>query len=429
MPRILIFSVLVWVFAPLAAQAQHTGVVLDFEGRGAAAARRVVVRSAQAQIELIPRRTVERSARDLGVDLSTQEGRSAIAAELRVSIFITGVVSGRGSRQRAIILVLDAEGEEVGRKESRFPRGGRGARLLGRAADELLGETIVELDRRAEEQRQQELVEDRQEIATIDEELLQGDDEDDDEPSEPTDFPLVEGLLGFGGRTRAADINLANGATRVYDAGFFPELSLRVTAHPLASDGGALAGIFFQLDGALALGLSSVDERDPANPDDDIEFGTSVLRWMLVAGYLHQLGNGMMLGGGLGFGVDSFSLDANDIMSSTSYTNLRLGAIGRIPIMDEETYDLFFQLDAGVRLVFGTGDLAPFFAESASATGLDVMGSLGGALDMGLAYALRFGLTSWLLSFEGDALMAANTANDGSDTAFVFQLQAGWQLR
>jgi hypothetical protein len=201
-----------------------------------------------------------------------------------------------------------------------------------------------------------------------------------------------------------------------------------VTVHPLTRGGGPLAGLFAQLTGALALGLSSVDERDPMNPDDDVEIGTSVLRWLLAAGYLHRLDSGLALGGSLGFGVDSFSLDTNDIMASSSYSHLRLGVLGRLPVMEEDAYDLAVQLDAGLRFVLGTGDLAPFFAESAGATGLDIMASIGGALDMGLAYALRLGFLHYFLSFEGDALSPANTANDGTDSAFILVVSAGWRL-
>jgi len=401
------------------ASAQHTGVVLGFSGRGAGTARQVVVGAIDGTVQLERKATVESTARRLGADLSTPDGMTQVASELRISLFVAGEVSGSRRRQRVTVITYDGQGVEMGRREGITVRRGRaGRRSLEQAAVELVQEAVVELDRRADAQRQQELLADQREISHIDTEAPP----EEEESSTPSELPVFVALLGVGGRNRNADIALDSGATRVYDSGFFPELSLRLISHPLAGSGGALAGIFAQLDLAIALGLKTTDD---VTGD---EFDTSALRFLLAAGYLAQVGS-VYVGGSLGFGLDTFDLAENTVMSSADYSHLRIGLIGRVPVIDEDAHDLWFQLDAGLRLVLGTGELAPMFGESASATGFDVEGSFMGGLAMGLAYALRFGLKTYSLSFEGPGMMPADTAVDGTDTAIVITANIGYQLR
>jgi len=68
------------------ASAQHSGVVLDFSGRGAGAARRAVVGAIDGTIQLERKATVESTARRLGADLSTPDGMARVASELRVGV-------------------------------------------------------------------------------------------------------------------------------------------------------------------------------------------------------------------------------------------------------------------------------------------------------------------------------------------------------
>src|SRR5688572_2906010 len=130
------------------------------------------------------------------------------------------------------------------------------------------------------------------------------------------------------------------------------------------------------------------------------DIGTSAFRFELGLSYLAALGP-VDVGGGIGFGIDSFSLEDNTIMPAASYTYLRPGLIGRLPLLADGL--LAAQIDVGLRLALGVGDIGTTYSTSGSAFGFDVGAGLLGALDMGLTYGLRFTYLSYGLSFEGDA--------------------------
>lgn len=412
------------------AAAQHKGVILDFDGRGGNIARRAVVRAVSDHLELERSSNFESRASDLGADLSSPPGVAQVAQDLGVDLVIRGEVSGRGRRARTIIRVLDSGGNEVARREAGSPAGRRGRRRVGAAAVEAVQQAIEELDRRAADQAEETGGDDGMGGAGggdlglgggLDEEL--GDEEEElEEPGEPADVPYLRLMLGVGIRSRSAQINLATGGTRGYDATLYPEIGVWAEARPFAGDDGALHGLFAQAHFLYAVGLSSQEE---VGPDMFNDIGSSALRFLLQIGYLVGVGDGE-LGGGLGVGYDAFVLDSNGTMASTKYTHLRPGLTFRYPLVEDL---LGLQLDAGLRIGLGAGDIAPFFGESASAFGFDFGGAVAGSLDNGLSYALRIGYVGYSLSFEGDAADMANTANDGYDGYFNVTLNVGYDFR
>jgi len=410
------------------AAAQRTAVILDFDGRGSGLARRAVVRALSDEVELARSADFESRASDLGADLSSPTGVAQVAGDMGVDLVVRGEVTGRGRRAQTVIRVLDAGGNEVARRQSGSPAGRRGQRRIGAAAVEAVQQAMEELDRRDAEAAANEPADmgggmggDLGLGGGLDDELLE-EEEEDDEPSEPAAVPYLQLMLGLGGRGRSAEVTLATGGTRGYDAGFYLEIGLWAEARPFAGDDGALKGIFVQGDFFHSIGLSSEEE---IGPDMFQEIDSSALRFSFQAGYLIGVGDGE-LGGGLGYGYDAFSLAENDTMSSTTYSYLRPGVTFRYPLMEQT---LGIQADVGLRIVLGTGDLAPFFAESASAFGWDIGLALPGSLDNGLAYALRGGYTSYGLSFEGEADVMANTAEDGSDGYWHVTANVGYEFR
>lgn len=410
--------------APEAAAQQHVGVVLDFDGRRGAIARRSVVRALSDELELARSSEFEDRARALGADLDEATGIAAVAQDMGVDVVVLGEVRGRGRRARTVIRVLDAQGNEVARREEGSPAGWRGQRRIGQAAVEAVEQALAEIGRR-EPAEEPEPIERPLPGGGLDEELFgealeEEEEEEEDGPGERAAVPLLEAMVGFGVRTRNAEIVLAPpGGTRGYEAGLFPEISLRFELRPFASAEGALRGIFAHAEGFHSIGLSSKDR------DTGEEIGSSALRFFAQVGYLADAGS-LQLGGGLGFGYDAFLLDENDTMSSAQYTHLRPALIGRMPISGELVQ---LGLDAGLRVVFGTGDLVPMFGESASAFGFDVGGAVFGNLESNLAYALRLGYVGYSLSFEGEAEMMVDNAVEGTDGYLFLTLDAGYQFR
>jgi hypothetical protein len=405
---------------PATALGQHTAVVLDFEGRQAAAARRIVVDAIGGQVEVIELSRAEQSARTQGVDLESPGGLSQVAASEGVSMWIRGNVAGRRRRARTTVIILNSDGEEIARGEAGEPRGARGRNDITDATTTALATAIQALDAAAAEQREAEAAANREELGGIDEELLDDEEEDEDEESEPGSFPLIEAMVGFGGRVRSASVNLT-AADRVatYDA-TFPELVLHVQSHPLARSGNALAGLFASFDIAFALGLSSQDESTP--PQD---IPTSALRLEGGIGYMAGPFGIFSIGPFVGIGYDSFSLDPNAVMASADYTYVRPALIADLAIADAL---LHVRVDVGLRFALGTGGLAPFFGTDASAFAFDLGAALHGNLDMGLTYMGRIELKRYGLSFEGTGSPAANTAIDGSDLGVTFTAYVGYRL-
>jgi hypothetical protein len=420
MTRSAFFLAIVVVAAvPATALGQHTAVVLDFEGRNAAAARRIVVDALGGQVEVIELRRAEEAARSQGVDLDSPGGLSQVAASEGVSMWIRGSVTGRRRRARTTVIILNSDGEEIARGDAGEPRGARGRNEITEATTTALATAIQALDAAAAEARAAEAAANRDELSNIDEELVEDEDEDEDEASEPGVFPLLEAMAGFGGRVRSTSINLMTaGRTATYDA-TFPEIVLHVASHPLARSGNALAGLFASFDIAFAIALSSQDEMGQEIP-------TSAIRLEGGVGYIAGPFGIFSIGPFVGIGYDSFSLDPNNVMASADYTYLRPALIADLAIADEL---LHLRADLGLRFAFGTGELAPFFGTSASAWAFDIGAALHGNLDMGLTYMGRLEIKRYGLSFEGTGTPAANTALDGGDLGVTFTAYVGYRLR
>lgn len=405
-------------WAQAASAQQRTGVVLDFGGRAGSQGRRAVVGALTGDVRLLPQSSVRSRADGLGADLDTPGGRAQVAEAMDLDLIVGGQVTGRGRRARTTIIIYDATGEEVARQEAGSPAG-PGRRRVGQAAREALQQALGTIDEREASDRQHEIsAEERG--GGYDDEGYEDEEEEEEEPGERAPVPILEAMVGFGGRSRNATIDLEAGGAREYSipSFLFSELSARVLLHPLAKSGGIVSGLFGLVTFFHSIGLGSEDAMGNA-------IGTSALRFSADVGLFAPLG-GVSFGGSLGLGYDAFLLDANDTMSSAQYTYLRPGLVFAVPFMDDT---LGLQLDAGLRIGLGAGDLAPMFGTSASAFGFDLMASLGGALEMGFAYALRVGYVSYSLSFDGMGAMAANTATGGSDGYLVVTLNAGWQLR
>ena len=416
--------------SPVAAQGPRA-VILDFDGRGGPRARREVVRALADVLDLARRRDAEDAARRIRADLRTPEGLSDLAREMDVKVLVKGQVEGRGRRARTHIRVVDALGNEVAFRESGTPFAGAGRRRIRRDAREAVEqamEVISEREEReaaaarAEELERQRELEAQRRRAAADDGLVDTDIEDEDEDDTPPpegSQPLLAVYVGAGGRTRNADLDLADGGARIYDAGLFMELQIRLESRPLGrSDSLAARGLHLEAEFDMSLGLST--QEDGA----DGEIGTTAWRFFVNAGYLAQLVDGRLQVGPLvGFGYDVFSLDDNMTMPSAEYVMLRAGLATIFDIVPQVFH---VRADFGFRLPFSMGPIADAFGADGSAKGFDVGIALGGRLDVGFAYAIRFGYNRYSLDFSG----AANDAmgDSGADKALAVGALLGWTI-
>ncbi|MEM9189869.1 MAG: hypothetical protein AAGF12_11875 [Myxococcota bacterium] len=407
--------------APGRAQDSFSAVVLDFQGRGSAAARRTVVAALAGEVDVVPLSQVESAARDQGVDLSTPEGMQQVSASDGISMFIQGRVTGSRRRGQLSLTVLDEFGEEIATASARNSRGRRGTAALQSAVQEMIASAREVLEERGPTGEPEGDAVDQ----VLDDELAYAADEEEDEEEEenagaPSDRAFARIMAGIGFRFRTADVALENGANRGYDSPLFPEITLAGEVRPLQSMSPALGGLIVQAEFAHSFGLSTVDELDN-------EIGTSAWRLLLGLGYLFAIDT-IDLGAVVTFGYDGFLLDENTTMPSAGYILLRPAVLFRIALLDQL---LRAEADVGLRIALGTGDLAPFFGESASALGFDIRAGVSGALDFGFAYALSFQLTRYGLSFDGPASdPVANMASGdgGSDLNLIVTVLLGYEF-
>lgn len=406
---------------PAAAQAP-AGVVLDFSGPAGGQARGAVVDGADGVLALTSREEAERAAGAAGVQLDDHAGVVRVASDLGLAVLIRGRVTGRGRRAVVQIRVVDAAGNDVAFREvSGDPRRRSGRRQITDATREVLAQAMTDLAARAarEEQERQ-----RAQAAQIAE--LRAPDPEEDEPS-AAHQPRFAARIGWGGRNRHAAVELDPGTDKLYEAGLFSELRIAVEGRPFATDDSAMAGLYASLDMHFSLGLSSQDATDGRS------IGSQVFGMMLSAGYLARAWQGerLLAGAVVGFGYESFSIDDNPTLPSSAYPHLRFGAVARAQILEEL---LTARLDLGLRWAFGVGDFGDAFGQDSGALGFDFGIAVGGGLDLGLDWAVRFAYTRFGLNFSGDvATMPVGgvtpvQAAGGFDKGIELGVEVGWRL-
>jgi hypothetical protein len=416
------------------AAAQWSAVVVDFEGPGARPSQNAVVDIVEARATLTRSRDFASAAETAGHDLGTDEGLAAAAQSQNVSLVVTGRVTGRNRNARVLVRFRDSDGRELSTVEAGVPSDQSARQRFNRDVTEGFDRAIGTLDERAASDRSGELSDDRAGMGGLDDELAS---EADEEPSgddgdvgggggggggggTSAPYPFVRGLVGLDGRGRNASFDLENGLRRTYSA-FYPMLTLTLELRPFSPSEEVLRGFFFTFDGAAAIGLTSNEELSSGMV---VPIETSAYRFGFELGYLYDL-DVVELGASLGFVYDAFELAPNNTIPTTAYSSLRIGLIGRLPILDDQLLSGF--VEGGLRILMGTG-LSPTFAEGSSGVGFDVTGGLRGALDIGLTYAARVGYIGYAPGFSGNGANVDDTASGGFDGGVYFGAQVGWQL-
>ncbi len=422
LPRLLAIGALLASLIPEAAAAQ-TGVVLRFRGPGSGQARNAAVRAARRQMDLTPRARVERRARQMGARLGTRAGRARIADDMGIDYFVQGRVTGRGGSARTRITIYGSDGRQLASRRARRPIGAAGRADVTRVTAAAL-QHAMDRDGNGPDPVEEEEVEETPPPVEVEEPEEEVEDESSSEGNTGL-LPVARILLGVDARTRDVSIRLADGVRRRnYETNLYPEITATIEAHPFAGREGGLRGLYAQLDFAYAVALDTV-ERDAANPALVTDVNTTAWRLFLNVGYLAPVADDRVRIGVLaGFGHDRVDLAPNMTLPSSRYNQFRLGIAASLA-----SYGTLMQtrLDAGYRFVLGAGELSDAFGETINGGAFDVGLSIGGFIEAGFSYSLRFAYTRYAIDFAGPAL--DEPAADGTDSSVSFGLQIGWAIR
>jgi hypothetical protein len=420
--------VLASALLPTTAEAQRPRViVLSFEGRGGDVARRAVVNALETRYELIDEDAAVRAAGDIGVDVSTPDGMSAVVDHLHIELVVGGSVEGRGRSASTSIWVSDTQGNELATATGPSASGRSGASEVGELALSAVEQAYTALHPPLPAPVE---VDDTPPVMVNEEE----DERASPAPRDDRDrwrLPIVRALIGLDFRNRTASIS-PNSASARFDADIFPTLAFQIESHPLAFSDGLENGLYVSLAGAFSAGITYTNGIDfqPYNLNTYFFEGN--------VGYGGVIANMVEIGGTLGMGVDGVGLDQRAAMSnvvghaeaefpSTEMFYFRPAIYARVRLFED-----LVQLEGGFggRILIGAGQLGLNEAQwndgFASGGGIDFNLGLGGIIDPGFSYAARFGYSGHYVSLSDSARSPASTG--ATDEAFHIQLFVGWAL-
>lgn len=412
---------------PVTAHAQRPRViVLSFEGRGGDAARRAVVSALETRYELIDEEAAVRAGGEIGVDVSTPDGMSAVVEHLRVELVVGGTVEGRGRSASTSIWVSDTQGNELATATGPSASGRRSAAEVGEVALAALEQAYTALHPPRPVP-----------VEANDAPPVMAQDEEEDAAPPPRDdgdrwrMPLLRALIGLDLRNRTASIS-PNSATSRFDADLFPALAFQIESHPLAFSSGLENGLLLSMSGAFSAGITYT------NGIDFQPYNLNAYFFEVNAGYGGIIANMIEIGGTLGMGLDGVGLDQRAGMSavvghaeaefpSTEMFYFRPAVYARVRLLED-----FVHLEGGFggRILIGAGQLGLNEAQwndgFASGGGIDFNLGLGGIIDPGFSYSARFGYSGHYVSLSDSARVPASTG--ATDEAFHILLLVGWAL-
>lgn len=422
------------LFGTATVQAQQaTVVVMDLAGSGGAKARIQVIRALRDRVSFEERSAANAVLAAQGVKVSTVAGRSAIVESLSVDYVVWGRVRGRGGSSRAEIRIAGPEGREIASREAGPPGQAKGNERIQKATRALFAEAleVAPPQRRRAKAAPEAKPKSRAAPAAAAPPAVVA--VEVDEPvaittraGKASHMPIFFILAGAGGRARSVEINVddtAGGtATRKYESGVYLDIVFRLELRPLArNDKKGLRGLALEADADFGIGLET------QTPGSTAKLDTKAWRILGQLGYFHAFQKNE-LGGLIGVGFDRLEIEDNGTFPSIRYLFLRLGPAFRQFLIERM---LTLRVDAGFRLPFSYGELADTFGD-AKGFGFDAGLMLGGELDVGFSYALRFSVDYFKPQFGAfpngtlPGLPAAAQGSDGTDLAINFHAMVGW---
>jgi hypothetical protein len=384
-----------WPAAPTSAQRIET-VVMPFDGTGSDAIRSQV----HEALGLDPRLRV-----------APLDERAPDA-----QILVTGSVSGRGARRTFEIAASDAGGNQIAVQSARVGRGAAGRRAVEEASLALIDEAIPRLPPPPAETPP--------EPAASEEPGREAGEASPSADAGPapvgTDPALLSLVAGMVVRNRTSDVRLESGGSKVYDSGFYIELTAAAELRPLARDPGLARGLFVRAAYANAVGLGTQD----CGPGGCQSYPTTFFRLYGDVGFLFDVGRVVEIGGGLGFGFEAYQIADNQVMPTAEYPYLRPAVRGRVRILDER---VLIDAELGLRSLLGRARLGEAFGANGDSIGLDAGLGLTGLLDFGLLWRADFSWAGYWHSFAGGGTL--DNGQSGADQGVRIGLMLGYGFR
>ncbi len=420
-------ALFVAVLPSLAAAQRPRVIVLSFEGRGGDTARRAVVNALEASYDLIDEDTAVRTGGEIGVDVSTPDGMSAVVEHLHIELVVGGSAEGRGRSGSTSIWVSDVQGNELATATGPSASGRRGASEVGEIALAAVEQAYTALHPPTPVP-----------VPRNDTPPVMARVEEDYEPVEPEPedgdrwrMPLVRALVGLDLRNRTASI-APNVMSARFDAAVFPTLAFQIESHPLAFSSGLENGLFLSMSGAFSAGITYTNGIDGA------PYNLNAYFFEGNAGYGGVIADMVEIGGTLGLGIDGVGLDQRAAMSQVvghadaEYPSVELFYFRPAIYARVRLFEDFVQLEGGFggRILIGAGQLGLNEAQwndgFASGGGFDFTLGLGGIIDPGFTYSARFGFAGHYVSLSDSARSPASTG--ATDEAFHIHLMVGWAI-
>ncbi len=239
-------------------------------------------------------------------------------------------------------------------------------------------------------------------------------------------LPVLEILAGAGPRFRSIDLRPSNGTggseNRSFSTGAYADLGGTLLVRPAGrSSRSALQAIVIQGDGGVGLGL----QAEPGDTGSLAEIRT----WRALGqlGYLYPRKR-LQVGGLVGGGIDTLTIDPNFVLPSIRYVYLRVGVTLSYTVIDNH---LRIRVDGGFRKPFSLSDLDQAFGDQSTANGWDAVATVGGRLGIGFSYAVRFAYEGYRMNFSGtsaDVPASGGPGGDGTDRALTLQFLIGWSI-
>ncbi len=429
----LVLGALGLAIAPARATAQEPvgTAVLPFEGSGGLVVRRSVAHALEdmGRVSVMDEGLVDAAVSRSGASTTGPSGIDGLARQLAVRLVIQGEVAGRAARRSLDLVARDATGRQVAAEHTRLPPGGAGRRALDSALEQLLDAAIPQLpagsggsappvEHPIARETSTSTSSSSASTSTSSTSGSSGGASGQATGEWGEDPALLTIAAGIVVRSRDATVSLTDGTTRSYALSPYVEVHARIETRPLAHEQGYARGLYAYGEFGYGLGLTS-------RRADNSEVATNFYRFGIHAGYLIPIAQLFEIGGGVGFGWETYELGTNPAMPTATYPYLRPAIRARVRTLGEL---IVLNFEAGYRALFGRGALSDAYGPGGDSFGYDVGGGVTGTFDFGLYYGVEFSWVQYVHNFAGSPA-SIGSGERGSDGGYRFTLSVGYAIR
>jgi len=209
-----------------------------------------------------------------------------------------------------------------------------------------------------------------------------------------------------------------------YELGFVPGLALEAELNPFNASPGGIRGLGFRLgfEKVFFRTQQTVVNNDGSQSSQILP--SNHMHITFSSEYEHELGGGGALGGFLGLGYLGFTVDNNQEYQGATYTYLRLGLSGRVPL---GTPILSLDIRASAIPFASLGDSVEEVGASATIFGYRAYLGLTSRLDSGLALRAGLDYTSFASDIAGEG-RDGRVGQSASDHFIGARFMVGYQF-